>query len=1044
MKNLRYYLFILSLSVFITVYGNQPVNKAKKIPAPASKQSLLNNLSKTQTLSNISNRLTSFMKKVGLNPSTAKIHTLNPSLLKTSSLGNAGKNTLPSQLYLNQNTFDKLILDTKYGTPRFIKVHPAQTPKTNVVLSNAGFTSDAMSFLTANKSLLKISDPQNEFKLKSIHSDRLGMTHVRLEQTYKGLEVWGKDLYVHLDKYGNVLSMDGRFAPTPSSIQDITPQVVSSAAVQTAVTDLKSRTAYITLSGQFEKLLDYYGPSTREIIWYNKQQQPHLAWFIEVRSGLLQDWYYFIDANTGAIINSYNNVCYDGPSSASGTDLNGDNQSFGTYQVGSNYYMIDASQPMFNSSQSQIPGNPVGAIVCLDLKNTDLSSSSQFYYVTSAANQWNDPASVSANYNAITTYQYYRTIQNRKSIDNNGMSIYSIIHVTQNGSGMDNAYWNGKVMCYGDGNTYFKPLAGGLDVAAHEMTHGVTQYTSNLEYQDQSGALNESMSDVFGKLVDTTSWKIGATVVKDFVNFPSGALRDMSNPHNGGNQYDICWQPDNMSEYVNTTEDNGGVHVNSGIPNYVFYLVASVTGRSDAGKIWYRAETTYLTHSSQFLDARIATEQAATDLFGSSSSQLSAVKSAWDNVGVLENTPPPPPPSSQLVGQNWILAVNTSSTDPNSIYITNPNTSPVQYSALTTTPVLTKPAVSDTSGLILFVGQDYELRAIYADPSNPQETVLDTDKVWWSVAVGPGLNSIALTSKYIDTTIYYIDVANNINKTYKIITPTYDATDTVNTALYADALSFDPTGTYLIFDTFNQIIGVSDTLSYWNINLLDIQTGMEETIFPALAQGENVDDPSFSKTSQTRFAFDYENKNTGKFQVMAADFNTGKTGVIDNTVSDLGYPSYSGDDKNIVYHNYSNTQHVVNIMPLNSDLISSTGTSQSYLSDATYPVWFVIGNRVTAVQNEPDNVPQTTLLEQNYPNPFNPATEINYQLSSSGYVTLKVYDILGKEVKSLVDGYKHQGSYSVNFNAGGLASGIYFYQLRSGSFVSTKKLILMK
>lgn len=744
-------------------------------------------------------------------------------------------------------------------------------------------------------------------------------------------------------------------------------------------------------------------------------------------------------------MNSYNNVCYDGGAPATGTDLNGVTRTFGTYQVGSNYYMMDASQPMFNAAQSQMPNNPVGAIVCLDLKNTDLSSSSQFYYVTSTNNQWNDPVSVSANYNAITTYQYYNSTYSRNSIDNNGMTIYSIIHVTQNGQGMDNAYWNGKVMCYGDGDTYFKPLAGGLDVAAHEMTHGVTQYTSNLQYQDQSGALNESMSDVFGKLVDTTSWKIGASVVKDFVTFPSGALRDMSNPHNGGNPGDPCWQPANMSEYVNTTEDNGGVHVNSGIPNYVFYLVASVIGRSDAGKIWYKAETSYLTHTAQFLDARIAFEQAATELFGASSSQVSAVKSAWDNVGVYESTPPPPPPSTQIVGQNWILAVNTDPTYGNSIYITNPNVTPTQLDPLTTTSVLTKPAVSDTSGLILFVDQNYELRAIYADPTNPQETVLDTDKVWWSVAIGPGLSSIALTSRYIDTTIYYIDLTNNTNKEYKIVTPTYDATDTVNTALYADALSFDPTGQYLIFDTYNQMKGAAgDTISYWNINLLDIQSGRMETVFPALAQGENVDDPSFSKTSQTRFTFDYENTNTNKFEVFAADFNTGKTGVIDNTITSLGYPSYSGDDKTIVYHNYTGGQNYVQMMPLNSDLISGTGTSQPYLQGATFPVWFVIGTRVTDVKQEHSNIPRTTMLEQNYPNPFNPTTSINYQLSTSGYVTLKVYDILGNEVKTLVNGYRYQGNYTVNFNASGLSSGIYFYQLREGNFVTTKKLVLMK
>ncbi len=1047
MKKIRYFIFILSTLVFLNSFAaQQNSKKGQKTILPAANQSLV---SSNKNYSNISARLKSFMYKVGLNPSTTKLYTTNKTLAAAVSTKTNGMITLPSPAVLNSNDIKKVILDNKYGTPRLIDVQTPAVQK-GISIQSAGNPSTlAMNFMISNKDLLKISDPENEFKIESAKKDNLGMTHIRYEQVYKGLEVWGKEVYVHFDEQGNISSLTGRFAPTPLSIQDISGKESSSDAISIAVNELKSRMTINGYSNQIQDLLKYHGPSARKIIWYDHQQVPHLAWFAEVRSGLSQDWYYFIDAQNGSILDFYNNVCFDGTSTGSGADLNGVNRTFGTYQIGSGYYMIDASQPMFNSGQSQMPANPVGAIVCLDLRNTDLTSSSQYYYVTSTNNQWSDATSISANYNAITTYNYYRTIQNRNSIDDKGMTIYSIIHVTENGQPMENAFWSGTVMCYGDGGTYFKPLAGGLDVAAHEMTHGVTQNTSNLEYQDQSGALNESMSDVFGKLVDTTSWQIGPTVVKDFTTFPSGALRDMSNPHNGGNPGDPSWQPAVMTEYVNTTQDNGGVHVNSGIPNHAFYFVASYIGRPSAGKIWYRAETTYLTHSSQFLDARISTEKAATDLFGSTSNELNAVKSAWDNVGVYENTPPPPPPPSQVVGQNWVLAVNTDYvSDPNSIYMAKTVIqSNSDFSALSQTRVLTKPAVTDTSGLILFVDQKNDLKAIFANPNNPQETMLDSSGYWWSVAIGPGLSSFALTSKYIDTTIYYFDLVNSTNHAFKIKTPSYDVADT-KTALYAEAMSFDPTGQYLMFDAFNQIkSSTGDTISYWNINMLDVKTGNMESVFPPQAKGIDIGDPSFSKTSQTRFTFDYWNTNNNTYQVLAADFNTGKSALVASTTA-LGFPSYSGDDKIIVYHDkqiISSVNHEVLLqMPLQSDLITGTGTSASYVVDATFPVWFVIGSRITDVKNEPVTIPKTISLEQNYPNPFNPTTAINYQLSSFSFVSLKVYNVLGKEITVLVNKEQAAGNYRIMFDGSNLPSGVYFYQLRVGNTVQTKKMVLMK
>ena len=1052
MKSKPYYAHILVFFFSITLAAAQTGKKIKKAPLPSSakQNTLVSNISAT-AIPNIGQRLSAFMKKVGVQPSALSAQPVSAKYYKSISSSLTQRLQLPSHSSSSGNDPVKIIWSKKNAAPRYLEFGKPAAVKGKTVNAVGDKITEAKTFLASHKSLLNISDPEIEFKVEHARTDKLGMTHIKFQQVYKGIEVWAQELIVHMDSRGNITSVNGIFEPTPLSISDLNGKLTDAAAINSAVKDFKNKTTIRSIPLKLEKILDYYGPTAEKIIWYDKNRTPHLAWYVEIRSGISNDWYYFIDAQTGAVLNSYNNVCYDGAATASGVDLNGVTRNINTYQAGNNYYMIDITEPMYNAAQSTLPDNPMGAIVNLDLNNQDLSSSSQIYYVASATNQWNDPASISSHYNAYITYNYYRNVFSRNSIDNKGMTIYSIIHATENGQSMENAFWSGKVMCYGDGGTVFKPLAGGLDVASHEMTHGVTQYTSNLVYQDQSGALNESMSDCIASLVDSTNWQIGEQVVKDLTTFPSGALRDMSDPHNGANQGDPGWQPAKMSEYVTTTQDNGGVHVNSGIPNHAFYYVASAIGRYKTGQIWYRAETTYLTRSAQFVDARIATEKAATDLFGTSSSELQAVKTAWDNVEVYEGQGTPAPPATELTGAQWILATNTDPNDFNSIYMAKTQiTSSADFSPLTQTPVLNRPAVSDASGIIIFVDQDYRLRALYADPQNPQEEYLDTNSVWESVAIGPGLSALALTSKYIDTTIYYFDFINNISKTIKITTQSYDAPN-AKTALYADEMSFDPTGNYLLFDCYNQLTGATgDTISFWNINLLDVKTEQISSVFPPLSQGQSVGNPSFSKTSPYRFTFDYWDTNTQEDYIDAADFNTGQVGTVAGPDYDLGYPTYSADDKIIAYHNYEDINSVyhdvINQMTLQSDLITGTGTPQSYARDATYPYWFVIGTRITDVKHNTSTVPSSFALMQNYPNPFNPSTSIEYSINKDSKVVLKVYDLLGNVLATLVNKEEHAGNYRVLFSTSNLnvASGVYFYRLQAGSNVATKKMVLLK
>lgn len=268
-----------------------------------------------------------------------------------------------------------------------------------------------------------------------------------------------------------------------------------------------------------------------------------------------------------------------------------------------------------------------------------------------------DPAVNEAYDGSGITYDMFFNIYGRDSIDNRGLKLNSTVHYLK---GYDNAFWDGAQMVYGDGDEDLPPeqrlfnrFTKSLDVIGHELTHGVTQYEADLNYSNQPGALNESMSDVFGSLVrqyqqgqaaDQADWIIGAGLFTANVN--GAGIRSMKAP---GTAYDDPVlgkdpQPAHMKDYVNTFEDNGGVHINSGIPNHAFYVVARELGGfawEKAGRIWYKTLTDKLTAASAFMDAANLTHQAAGELFGAGSLEQQAVETGWAEVGIAIGGPPP-------------------------------------------------------------------------------------------------------------------------------------------------------------------------------------------------------------------------------------------------------------------------------------------------------------------------------------------------------------------------------------------------------------------
>ncbi|MEU7107999.1 M4 family metallopeptidase [Streptomyces sp. NPDC046215] len=243
------------------------------------------------------------------------------------------------------------------------------------------------------------------------------------------------------------------------------------------------------------------------------------------------------------------------------------------------------------------------------------------------------------------TFDLFMKVYGRRSIDGAGLPLNATVHYGEN---YGNAFWDGEQMVFGDGdNDLFLDFTIPVDVIGHELTHGVVQYTANLEYYGQSGALNESVADVFGSLIkqyalgqsaDQADWLIGAGLLGP--NVDSGqALRSMKAP---GTAYhdDVLGedpQPATMDDYVKTSRDNGGVHINSGIPNHAFYLLATELGGNAwerAGKIWYATLTGgELASDADFAGFAGLTVAAARGLYGDGA-ETEAVLKAWQRVGV--------------------------------------------------------------------------------------------------------------------------------------------------------------------------------------------------------------------------------------------------------------------------------------------------------------------------------------------------------------------------------------------------------------------------
>jgi len=951
----------------------------------------------------------------------------------------AGKNDLPTGQFIeingqknDKNTRQSNLpaISTKFVSK--LKVtHDSETGEVLMIenLSKSpapnarkGLQMMAMEFLTDVKAALKIEDPNQELEMINMESDEIGMTHIQLQQKYKNIPVYGGEIWLHT-KGEKIDVLNGRNFPTPN-LASISPTLSENKAIEFAMADV-SKKSIMQQAGVTGKLLGKM-QNTAELIIYHKDgnfTDERLAYNLTVRPNLLERWTYFVDANTGEVLKKFNNTCsLNVPLKATAKDLNGFSRTFNVQQISSTNYMIDTQRFMFKPT-SKLPDDPIGAIWTIDALNSTSDNMKYDQIKSNSINNWS-ATSVSAHFNAGLCYDYYRAKFGRNSLDGKGGNIISVINIADDdGKGMDNAYWNGEFMGYGNGRDAFKPLAGALDVAGHEMTHGVVEATARLEYQKQSGALNESFADIFGIMIDRDDWTLGEDVIK-VSSFPSGALRSLSNPNQGGKN-DPGYQPRTMSQYANlpNTEegDNGGVHVNSGIPNYAFYLFAINTnvGKNKAEQIYYRALSKYLTRTSKFIDARLAVIRAAADLYPTDNNVLNAARSAFDAVGITDpngssttTTPPAPTQTQQNIpannGGDFILVFEPSS---GKLYTAKANAAVSEYRVISTSGCLAKPSVTDDGLFAYFVGKDKTIRKINLT-GNYTETKISSDAVWGNVAVSKDGKRLAALTEAGDKFIYVFNLEDGKGTRYKLplYNPTYSTGVSTGEVQYADSFEWDYAGEEIIYDAFNSVKSLSGTIEFWDVGFIKawdltkntIGSGKIEKLFTDLEAGESIGNPSFSKNSQDVIAFDYFTEDEPDIYYQIA-IDLSKTGddAIDgiNENNDIGYPGYSRLDDKMLYNTLNGKQQDVNIIGIDKNKISPSGTAKQFLPDASWAVWYAQGTRSTTTTKTDQTINFGSIADKNIGESFTISASTNSNLAITFSVGSGDISINGNTVK---------------------------------------------
>ncbi|MCR9260216.1 MAG: M4 family metallopeptidase [Pseudomonadaceae bacterium] len=734
----------------------------------------------------------------------------------------------------------------------------------------------------------------------------------RVEKLFNGLPAWDHGLVVSTSEQGMYAAI-GEF--NEPQVPKTTPKVLSNSEILAEIAqyfaDTNSNVAMAT-----EPELGIAREGGHDFVGYR----------VTVDVGDFKKFEVYLDAATSNIVRALP-LTYEVAVPASGTDLNGETVQFEADQVGSTFSMVDTRFPV--GFQTTIFSAP----------NSDLSDPVAGASVVTSGNAnsgW-DSAAVSALENVRILVDYYANTHGYAAVNENGKDVRVVV----NGN-YSNAIASGDdLFLFGAGNgTTERNWAASLDVMAHEITHGVISTTSNLAYRNQSGALNESFADFFGAAVDPEDWRVGEDVFVGSQNF----IRSLANPS-------LRNQPSHFANYVRTSADNGGVHINSGIPNRAHYLLAeglsleglgTSVGRAVAESISF-ATLQSLDRNATFLDAALMMEAVAVALFGVETPQVQAVRLAWEQVGIpsddttIGSAGSNPP---QIQGRNAVIYLSPIS-DPSTVPVEEntyglylqlyDNQSPTYSPDDNVGPLNNEPAAftrpsqivfEDGSLLVIFRGTDGEVYLL--NPNSGQAEPLDLsglDDLGLTVAdltVTPDGEMLVFTFQEAPV-IFAAPLFSDDEPVFFTVTgPSYTEGAPSIPVEFVDTVRVDPTSRKIVFDyatcATEDASGCNDpdATRYWSIGTVDLASGQIAYPFPSQAERFDLGYPSFSNLTDRYLVFDIidnqaETASGVESIVVIYDQELGDLNIIgpsDITTARLGAngsPSFSADDSRVTF-----------------------------------------------------------------------------------------------------------------------------------------------
>jgi len=804
----------------------------------------------------------------------------------------------------------------------------------------------------------------------------------------------------------------------------------------------------------------------------------------------------------------------DAATAGSGIALDGANKTLDIYRFACQYYLINTTKTMYPGGPLASLNNPAGVLITHNalLNNNNTPSSANIVSDPSGDGNFNDNtglrAAVSAHNFTEIVYDYYLSIHNRNSWNNQGGSLISFVHgIPTSTNGLpNNAFWNGAYVTYGGGDgVTFSNWAGSLDLVAHEITHGVTQADAGLVYEVQSGALNESFSDVFGVLIDSDDWLIG-----DAIKLPNGALRSMENPT-------LYNQPDHMDNYVTLPNDKdhdwGGVHTNSGIPNKAFYLAATSLNREKAGKIWYRTLVNYMTPNSQFIDCANLAVQSAGDLYGGNSPERQAVRNAFRQVGILSNSSPqitstPPANATVNILYSYQIIANDADGDPLMYALTvKPTSMTINSTGLVTwTPTQANPSVpvtaritdgfggsKDQSWTITVTGGGnipkitggvnyYKNNTPVRDVSMAltgaaiQTVSTGVDGRYEFANLTNGSNYMVMPSKTgsVGSAVSAFDAAQVLQHTVGIITldanqqKAADVSNAGGVSAFDAALilqytvgiitsfpaggwgfvpgskSYAPLSSGLLNENYLGVV-YGDVSGNWTGTTAALSKAEHQAVQLVLAPLRLQDE----KQLRVPLMISASEKISGLLIRLALDFDHNLLRDVElSDGNDAGLVTFSGGEHTVALAAAfvtGRTEQQVDLIFVPEVLGQSLEVTSLAVNDENA---LTMSEKVV-LQIEAVELPKNFELTSNYPNPFNAGTTIQIRLPKATEVEIRVFNLHGQLVKLLWKGYLEAGTHRLEWNgrdeAGLLvASGVFILEMNAGQFHARRKISLLK